>query len=387
MEEWKQQEEALLASQRREVLGQLSAGVAHDFNNMLMVIMLNLETALDTASDPGQREALEIALRAADRSADLTKRLLAFSGQQTLTPKPTDLNRAIAEARTLLERTLDGRIQLQLRQSDEPVVAQLDRSELEHAIVNLAINARDAMPGGGKVTLAVGADGEAEATRVWIAVSDTGEGMTEEVQERALEPFFTGKASGNATGLGLSSIYGFVRQSGGDLTIQSAPGQGTTITLFFPPAELEATAEAEQPVLPVKEEPEPSPGTVLLVDDNAAVRETTQRLVERLGYRTIVAEDASYALTMLENHPEIDVLLSDVVMPGDMSGIELAREARVRRPALPVLLMSGYAEEALRSQKGTEAEIEVLSKPLRTKVLRAKLATAIKPTSRAAAAS
>lgn len=365
---------ALIQSQRMEAFGQLTGGVAHDFNNLLTIISGNLELLANTVDGGSEAALLKRASDAADMGASLTRRLLTFARRRRLTPQVLDVNEMILNLTELLQRSLGGAIALTTLLEGNVGRTRADPSELENAILNLAINARDAMPSGGNLVIesrnatAVEAGMPGDGAFVLISVSDTGHGMPPEVIERAFEPFFTTKEPGRGTGLGLSTIYGFAEQSGGHVAIQSEAGKGTTINLYLPHAEetCERQSKAAEPV-PLSENSE----VVLVVEDNAEVREVTMQRVEGLGYVALEAENGAAALRMLEAGEDVQVVLSDIVMPGGVSGYDLVRWIRANAPAIKVLLTTGYAAEE--TQPGA-AEVAILRKPYK----RADLAVALR---------
>ncbi|MGD9831530.1 MAG: ATP-binding protein [Piscinibacter sp.] len=358
-----QTEEQLNHSQRLESVGQLTGGIAHDFNNLLTVISGNLQVLEELPSvsaDPFAQQLVGAASRASRRGAELTSKLLAFSRRQVLKPTALDTGMLLRSLADMLRRTLDQRIRIEVDAPAEcpPVLA--DAGQLESALLNIAINARDAMPEGGLLWFAcrevparspdLPAElAEAEGTSyVAIAVGDTGCGMPEEVRERAFEPFFTTKDAGRGTGLGLATVYGFAKQSKGAVGLDSAPGKGTTITLFLPsePEAASIDVEAEAPAaLP--------PGLhVLLVEDDAEVRSVAQRFLIALGCSVTACASAEQALHELRPGGGIDMLLTDIALGSGMRGTELAERSRARLPQLPVLLMSGYASALLEAPSG-----------------------------------
>ncbi|MCW5772792.1 MAG: PAS domain S-box protein [Rhodospirillaceae bacterium] len=391
-ERQQQVQERFFQRQKMESLGQLTGGVAHDFNNLLTVIMGNLDIALEVlppAPEPAMariRRLLGQAQRSAARAATLTHRLLAFSRQQPLNPKPLVVNRLLADWSEFLARALGETIELETVGSAGLWAIEADPTQLEAAILNLAVNARDAMPEGGKLTIEAGnayldsdycrAHAEVSPGQyVLIAVSDTGMGMSKEVAERAFDPFFTTKAPGKGTGLGLSMIYGFARQSHGHVRIESEVGRGTTVRLYLPRAAEEARSEPAADPVPLRA---PSGGaSVLAVEDNPEVRGVAVALLAELGYRVIEAADAAEALAILERGAAIDLLFTDIVMPGGMSGLELAEAARRLRPGLAVLFTSGYAEGALQPGAGALPR-NLLRKPYRREELAARLGAALR---------
>jgi CheY-like chemotaxis protein len=323
---------------------------------------------------------IQAVIRAATRGAELTQRLLAFSRKQALQPQVVDVNALAGGMIDLLGRTLGETIEIKTSSAPGLWRAIVDPGQLENALLNLAINARDAMPAGGTLVIETGNASldDAYAERrpevapgdyVVLAVTDSGSGMASGVLEHAFEPFFTTKEVGRGTGLGLSMVYGFAKQSGGHAAIYSEQGHGTTIRLYLP--RTEAPADAPGPA--EQEAPQGRGETVLLVEDSADVRRLAERLLEDLGYRVFTAEDARTALGILERVPRPDVLLSDVVLPGGLSGPDLAKEARERYPGLQVLFMSGYAEHAARINGPVEQGAELLNKPFRKRDLALRL--------------
>jgi nitrogen-specific signal transduction histidine kinase/CheY-like chemotaxis protein len=342
-------------AQKMEVVGQLTGGIAHDFNNLLAVVIGNLELLEERLpAEAGERAMVSQALKAADRGATLTARLLAFSRRQQLNPRLVDLNDRIGEVVGLLSRTLGERIAIETRLEPRLHRARIDPAQFESALLNLAVNARDAMPEGGGLCIETANTAVARPWKsgqpalrpgayVRVSVVDTGEGMPADVAARAFEPFFTTKGVGKGSGLGLSMVYGFLRQSGGSVDIDSAPGRGTAIHLYFPKAhtaeEEAAPAEARGPCEPA------APATVLVVEDDPEVRASTVRLVAELGYGVRAARDAEEALAALEEDPAIALLFTDMVLAGAVDGPALARRAGERRPDLKVLMTSGYAQQ------------------------------------------
>jgi PAS domain S-box-containing protein len=371
-------EETLRQSQKLESVGQLTGGIAHDFNNLLGVIIGNLDLILDRRKlDAGLKKLVQAALDAALRGGDLTQRLLAFSRKQTLQSKVIYLGERLIQAGTLLRRTLGEQITVKVRAAPDlwPVVA--DSSQIDNVILNLAINARDAMPKGGAITIDVSnvrfdADYAARNVEVilgdyvLLAVTDTGEGMPPDVLERVFEPFFTTKEVGKGSGLGLSMVYGFVKQSNGHIKIESAVGHGTSVNIYLPRAAAAAAAEAAPENRNVNLSANGE--VILVVEDNDSVRAVAVNQLASLGYRTLKAESGEAALALLDKHPEIDLMFSDVVMRGGMNGYELALEACKRRPGLRVLLTSGCEMKSADGLDGVE-KFELLKKPYRKRDL------------------
>jgi CheY-like chemotaxis protein len=353
-----------------EAVGQLIGGIAHDFNNLLAIIQGNLEFLGERIPDDSDmREMTAAALGAAERGALLTHRLLAYSRRQPLTPRVVDLAKLIDGLMVVLQRTLEESIRIETVIGADLSLVRIDPNQLESAIINLAVNGRDAMPGGGTLTIRaenVLYDRSRQSGRaivlpgryVRLSVADTGTGMTEEVAGRAHEPFFTTKGVAAGTGLGLSMVYGFVEQSGGHLAIESKLESGTTVSLLLPEA-----AEAAVARLPSVASRQPTAErVVLVVEDDAAVRQLLLRSLGALSYRTLDAADGPAALAILDRHPEIGILLTDIVLPKGMSGVSLADAARAQRPELKVLFMSGYVAGNL-AHVADAGTVEILTKP------------------------
>jgi PAS domain S-box-containing protein len=355
-------EAELRQSQKMEAVGQLTGGVAHDFNNLLTVIAGNLEMLEAGLKHERQREMLREAQNAVQDGAKLTSQLLAFGRRQPLNPRPTDVGPLVSNFAELLRRALGESIELSIVTTGSAHLAVVDAPQLQNALLNLAINARDAMPDGGRLTIEISharldadyaqAYAEVRTGRyVLVAVSDTGEGMSEEVRERAFEPFFTTKPTGAGTGLGLSMVYGFVKQSGGNIQLYSELGRGTTVRLFLPLAE--AVQSAAEPTR-TKADQDAMPGgseTILLVEDDPRLRRVASRRLRSLGYQVIEADNGANALTLLAAHPKIAMIFTDFVMPGGMNGDELANAALAAKPTVKILFTSGYAEPAAARRK------------------------------------
>ena len=365
--------QALFQSQKMEAVGQLTGGVAHDFNNLLTVILGGLDTVGRCKPDDTVRirRALEMSRHAAERAANLTSRLLAFSRKQPLEPTSTNLNTLVRNMADILYRTLGEQIELESVLAPRVWPVEVDQNQLESAILNLAVNARDAMGGAGKLTIETqntfldetfaARDSEVRPGQyVLVGVSDTGSGMTRETLDRVFEPFFTTKEAGRGTGLGLSMVYGFVKQSGGHVTIYSEPGQGTTVKLYFPRAGLEQEAldDESNPEYPPASEDE----FVLVVEDNPDVRAFSVMSLTELGYQVLQAPDAERALAILRSDAKIDLLFTDVVLPGE-TGRDLANEAARIRPGLPVLFTTGYSRNAIVHHGRLDAGVQLLQKP------------------------
>jgi PAS domain S-box-containing protein len=363
--------EQLAMSQKMEAIGKLTGGIAHDFNNLLMIIGGNAQT-FERLLDPKLPRAIEAIQTAAKRGESLTRQLLTFSRRQHLSPTIVDLNASIKNIRPMIESSLRGNIVY--NEAIDPAVwpVKVDLAELELAIVNIAVNARDAMPSGGTFTLTVGnmpADdpsggGEAKANGDLVAIqfSDTGVGIPPNLLSKIFDPFFTTKEVGKGTGLGLSQVYGFVHQAGGTINAESKVGQGTTITVYLPSCTEKDIAKDS----PAMDAPRAQRPTVLIVDDSAEVAEVTSSLFERLGYDTDYRDSADAALKYLAEGSKIDLVFSDIVMPGTIDGVGLAREIRSRYPNLPVVLTTGYSDAA----QAAPADLKILRKPFDTVALR-----------------
>ena len=381
--ERKQAEERLRQAQKMEAVGQLTGGIAHDFNNLLAIILGNAELLNEHLGDDGA--LAENVIRAAHRGGDLTQQLLSFSRRQSLLPKVTDLNELIAGMTDMLRRTLGEVIVIETRCAAELWLTEVDQGQSENAVLNLAINARDAMANGGVLlieTSNINVDGSLDyeaagvepGDYVMLAVTDTGVGVPPDALEHVFEPFFTTKVVGKGSGLGLSMVYGFAKQSGGYVAIDSEVDAGTTVKLFLPRAR---NSEQRTERQLAGKEFSGRGETVLLVEDEAGVRALTATLLEKLGYAVIEASDGASAVAMLESTSRVDLLLTDVVLPGAMSGPKIAEEARRRRTDIKILYMSGYPDQAFRSHGPSEEDAEVLSKPFRRIELAQKVRNAL----------
>jgi CheY-like chemotaxis protein len=364
-----------------EAIGQLTGGVAHDFNNLLTVIiggLDNMSRYFEAGTSPREevrlRRGLDMAMQSAQRAATLTARLLAFSRRQALNPKPLQADRLVRGIGDLLQRSIGEHISLEIVSSPGLWPALADPNELEQALLNLSVNARDAMPGGGKLTietqnifldeayLSTVPEPVAAGQYVMVAVSDNGHGMDADTLARVFEPFFTTKESGKGTGLGLSQVYGFVRQSGGHVRVYSEAGQGTTAKLYLPRCHGEAATpepRSAAPDISLLRGTE----TVLVVEDDEGVRSYSSGVLRELGYNVIEASDAPTALAALTDHPQIDLLFTDVVLPGGVHGHKLAEEVRTRRPNVRVLFTSGYTRNAIVHNGRLDAGVQLIIKP------------------------
>lgn len=385
-------EDALRHAQKMEAVGQLTGGIAHDFNNMLTGIIGSLDLMQRYIADGRANEIgrfTEAAVSSANRAAALTHRLLAFSRRQSLDRKQLNVNELIHSLEDLIRRTKGDQIELKLQLADDLWPVSTDVSQLENALLNLVINARDAMPKGGELlieTVNVYLDGSDITTLepvkagdyLMLAVSDNGTGMTPSVRSKAFDPFFTTKPIGQGTGLGLSMIYGFAQQSGGHVSLDSLPGQGTCVRLYLP--RLYALEPEHPPTNPVEPPAHlPSGETVVVVEDDPAVRMLVLDLLKELGYRAFEAEDAKSALPLLESDLRVDLLVTDVGLPG-MNGRQLAEVARQHRPGLKVLFMTGYAQKAAERQGFLEDGMDMVAKPFAIELLASKIRTMISQT-------
>jgi two-component system, NtrC family, sensor kinase len=359
-------EDALRQSQQLQAIGQLTGGVAHDFNNLLMIVSGSVQRLRRQISDSKQTQLLDAITNATERGESLTRQLLTFSRRQTLQPSVIDLAERLPEIKDMLSRSLRGDIDIRVGVPQRSCFVKVDPSELELALLNLAFNARDAMPSGGTLTLTAkpvvlrgkaseeGLSGDFVAVRV----ADTGAGIPPDVLPRVFEPFFTTKEVGKGTGLGLSQVYGFARQSGGAATITSSARRGTAVTLFLPQT-WEMPARKREQTAPFDAK-KPAAGAVLLVEDNAEVAEVGKAYFEELGYKVKQAASAQACLDLLDSEGKIDVVFSDILMPGGMNGLQLADTIRQRRPDIVVLLTTGYSSSA---QDAVRQGFEVLQKP------------------------
>jgi CheY-like chemotaxis protein len=381
-----------------EALGQLTGGVAHDFNNLLQAVRssLHMLEAGGELRGAESRRALEVASQAVDRGATLTQHLLAFARRQRLAPAPVDLGAQVLGMATLLERTLGGAIRIRIDRDADVPPALVDPHQFDIALLNLAINARDAMPDGGTLTIAVTSLRVGMACEetspalepgsyVAVTVRDSGAGMSPDVLARACEPFFTTKPVGQGSGLGLSMVHGLTAQSGGGIRLESHPGLGTAVTLYLPHAPVESPAESKVavpggPAASTGTEPLPVPSAalrILLVEDDALVRMANAAVLDEAGLMVSEAASGEEALALLETDEGIGVLVTDFAMPG-MTGADLTRLVRRHRPGLPVLIVTGYAEKAVLQDLGREPGIRILSKPIPPSALIGHIMTALR---------
>lgn len=378
IQERERMELVLRQSQRLEAVGQLTAGVAHDFNNLLMVVLGTVHALRKTITEPEAVRRLGMMAEAAQRGANLTAQLLAFARRQKLEPKAVDLNDTVSSMRDMLQSTMGGATRIETRLAPRLWPAMIDPTQIELVILNLAINARDAMEIGGAVVIETAnvtlgppqrPEEPAAGEYVMVSVTDTGAGMTPEVLARAFEPFFTTKGVGKGSGLGLSQVFGLAKQSGGGVRIDTALGQGTSVKVYLPRS-LEEPAYAHGADIATAYET--GERVVLLVDDDSAVREVTAGMLKDLGYRVLEAGSGGAAFEMLDS-AHVDLALLDFAMPG-MNGAEVAREIRIRRPNIPILFATGYADAAI---KADLSEDQILQKPFDDHQLAMKLAAAL----------
>ena len=379
------QEERLRKSSELEAIGRLVGGVAHDFNNLLSVIYGNLELLEDTEIGAEQRLYLSETLKAAERGAALTRQLLSFGRKAVLQPKPLEVVEALREAERMIRRVLPENIDVSVDAGDVELVLVIDPDQLQSSLLNLAINARDAMPNGGRLVIEstmqeigpddVQLDGEALTPGRYCAITmtDTGFGMAESTRQEAIVPFFTTKPVGEGSGLGLSMVHGFARQSGGALRISSAPGTGSSVSMLFP-----VLLEPKIPEEEVSTPNQPRPiGRILVVEDDPAVLQVVRTQLEAGGHKVETAFNGEEALTRLERGAEYDLILTDVVMPGSLQGPDLAQAVRRMKPGAKVIFMSGYPKEAAVGGNGLPSDILLLQKPLRRDLLLDAVQTAI----------
>jgi two-component system NtrC family sensor kinase len=372
-------EGALRQSQRLEAIGQLTGGVAHDFNNLLMIISGSLQRLRAELTDNKHTRLLDMIGTATQRGEALTRQLLTYSRRQTLTPQVIDLVQRLPLIRDMLTRSLRTDIEIKVDVPDAACAVRVDPGEFELAILNLAVNAKDAMPGGGTLSIRakpVTLKGEASEEGlsgefVAIRIADSGHGIPADIQTRVFEPFFTTKEVGKGTGLGLSQVYGFAKQSGGTVTVSSGEGRGTAITIFLPRCHDEPPVATPQPSA---QAPADVVGTVLLVEDNADVAEVGADYLRQLGYRVRSVAHAQAAIAALRLDANVDLVFSDILMPGGMNGLDLAREIRERFPGIPVLLTTGYSASA---QDAVRQGVVVLQKPYDLESLRRNICEAI----------
>ena len=373
LSERKKLEEQLLQAQKMEAVGQLAGGIAHDFNNILSAIMgygslLQMQMGKDF---PFKKHVDEI-MKSAERAAQLTASLLAFSRKQHIILKPIDLNDLVRDIHKLLSRVIGEDIELELKLSDYPLIIMADKVQIEHAIINIATNARDAMPDGGRMTIMARRHRNNEdfinirgsGTRgdyALLSIADTGTGLDDASKEKIFEPFFTTKEVGKGTGLGLSMVYGTIKQHGGYIDVESFPGKGTAFNIYLPLSESRKEIYQQEP--PVLQSSRNASETILLVEDEGAVRQIMREILEQTGYRVVEAIDGEHALRELQQHRDaIHLLITDIIMP-KMDGLTLCQKAQVIKPGLKSIFISGYHDKILDSKGGDGQEKHYLSKP------------------------
>ncbi len=377
-------EQALARSQRLDAIGQMTGGISHDFNNLLTIIIGNLELLQMRQSEGKDAALIEDALESAQLGADLTSRLLVFARRSNLKPRELDLREVCDQALSILSRTLGAPYKIQTNYAPDVARVVVDPAQLQAALMNLVLNARDAMPDGGQLLISIAnvtiddrymaqETDMAQGHYVRLEVSDDGEGMEQEAQRRAFEPFFTTKSNLGGTGLGLAQVYGFVRQSGGHITLYSEPGLGTSFGLYFPVAQPGAVAEPQS--VPPHRHAAAADGdrTVLVVEDNPRVRKLSVQRITDLGYEVLEASTGDAAYEMLRDGQRIDCVFTDLVMPGTLNGYDLAIRIAEEFPAVRVLLTSGYASDVIASKMPTGANGAILHKPYRLSDLSARL--------------
>jgi PAS domain S-box-containing protein len=362
---------ALFRSQKMEAVGQLTGGIAHDFNNLLMIVQGNMELLrMRLPDDPYVHELFDEVVRATRHGQDLTSDLLAFSRRRQLNPQPVDINQLVEGIARLLGRTLGATIRLSTTTSRDAGVAMVDPAALEAAILNIALNARDAMPGGGSLRIRTSTTVISQSPRTeddlsmgsyaMVAIQDTGAGMPHDVVSRVFEPFFTTKATGSGSGLGLSMVYGFVKQSGGNVTIASEPGHGTTVIMFLPHTQNQPVAIDTSAT---RIDGHGATRSILVVEDESSVRNTIRRQLESLGHRVQVAETADEALRIIEGPGAPELVIADVVLGTGMNGVDFAENARMSRPGLPLIFISGYTAIPEAQRRITAMNAPLLQKP------------------------
>ncbi|MEP7031706.1 MAG: ATP-binding protein, partial [Pseudolabrys sp.] len=373
-----QTREQLTQAQKMEALGQLTGGIAHDFNNLLMIVSGYAQLLQRRATEPKDLQAIEAIRAAANRGEKLTRQLLTFSRRQQLTPVVVDLRQRMDAVRDMLAPSLRGNIDFTADIEEKIWPVEVDLGELELALINVAVNARDAMPDGGTITLQArnvvlkpgSAAGALEGDFVALAMIDTGSGMPADVLARVFEPFYTTKPVGKGTGLGLSQVHGFANQSGGAVTVSSAPGDGTAVTIYLPRSHAQAEQGAGDAMADAAAMTQ---GTVLVVEDSRGVADVSSALLEQLGYRVVRAENAAEALRHLQQGIDFDLLFSDIVMPGAMNGLGLAQACQERYPDIPVLLTSGFSDAA----QAADGRFNILRKPFELSALERAIEQAI----------
>ncbi|MCB9643987.1 MAG: response regulator [Myxococcales bacterium] len=372
--ERKQTEAKLQQALKMESIGQLTGGIAHDFNNLLTVVISNLDLLEEMSEEQLHKKMIDQAREAALRGAELTSRLLSFARKQSLRPEYTDISSLINNLSEMLKRTLGESIRIQTSCQTSLWNAKIDRTQFETALLNLALNSRDAMPHGGNLTISAtncqfpeGSPRSPQLTPghyIRIVVQDTGSGMPPKVQERAFDPFFTTKEVGKGSGLGLSMVYGFIKQSGGDIELDSVQGQGTTIRLYLPKGS-GATSTNNRSISSSQAYYQGQGELILVVEDQENVRNVVVEAIQRLGYNVLSAPCGEDALKLLQQRDDVSLLFSDIILPGGMNGIELSHHALALQPHLRVLFTSGFAEKAFARELWPLEHVQLLKKPYR----------------------
>ncbi|MEQ8953271.1 MAG: response regulator, partial [Gammaproteobacteria bacterium] len=357
-------------SQKMEAIGRITGGVAHDFNNLLTVILGNLlflKRRLTGGDDSDEIKLIDKISAAAQRGSDLNKRLLSFSREQALKSMPEDMTELLPEMQDFLARILGDQIELELQLPEGAAVVMLDRAQFENAMVNLCLNARDAMPHGGKVVVGTeivdaprAAGVQHDSQLLQLTVTESGAGIDPDITDKIFDPFFTTKPPGEGSGLGLSTTYGFVQQSGGNITVNSEPGKGAKFVLQFPLAQ---TLRDRKEKAPVPAPAESYSGTILVVEDDADILDIAREGLLEAGYNVLVASNGRAGLEKFQRHPEIDLVFSDIMMPGGLNGIEMAQQMISSRPNLQILLATGYTQKILKDRAEEVANIMCISKP------------------------
>ena len=374
-------ESKLLQSQKMEAIGRITGGVAHDFNNLLTVIMGNLQFLKRRLADDGRVDETEIIdklVKAAKNGADLNKRLLSFSREQALLSKAEDINSILGDMESFIRCIIGEDVNLVLKLDEDETTAKIDKTQFENVIVNLCVNAKDAMPSGGELTIATrrvklheSANGMSmsniERDYIEITVSDNGMGIPADIQDKVFDPFFTTKAMGEGSGFGLSTAFGFLQQSGGNISVKSRKGEWTRFTLHLPVAIEDSSTHQTGPARS-KTDVQYS-GTVLLVEDDSGVRDVATQLLLEAGFTVIAANDGNSGLERFNNNPNIDLVFSDIMMPGGMNGIDMAKRILQEKPTTPILLATGYTQQSLKDKIDESDHITCISKPYDTEKL------------------
>lgn len=373
----KEMEQLLIQSQKMEAIGRITGGLSHDFNNLLTVIIGNSQFLKRKIKDESQQhDLINRIMSAAKSGAELVNQLLTFSKEQELEPSPTDINELLIDVESFLTRLLGEDVSLIINACDEPCIGMTDRIQLQNAIINLCVNARDAMPNGGKLEISVRRTfpdwvedslNSRSKEFILLQVKDNGTGMSADVEKQIFEPFFTTKEKNKGSGLGLSMVYGFIKQSGGNVTVESLQDKGSIFNLYIPLADSGATTQTTNKIELVSNEK--FHGTILVVEDDDNVRSTAAHMLLDAGFEVVTARNAKIGLQLFFNHPEIDLVFSDIIMPGGMNGIEMAKRILWKRPDAPILLATGYTEFSLKESISKQKNIVCVSKPYDTNKL------------------